>query len=230
MHIEVPAGGAAPTADAQVAASTPGAPATAPAPTQANANLSITPSASTTQAPIAAPAMSVAAISTGGQQQNPMTGILNNILQAVFAIPPMLQTPQQQPTQGCPCVVSPSPAQNDNTRTAAAPQTPSPTAPQTPSPNPLSAVPPTMTPVPQKPLQGRQFNENSRIAENKQTAAEQEPNILPIINNITQIVNNTRTISRGQTSLTRSTDGFNPLDSMGQLAGFAIGKGLRGLF
>jgi len=30
--------------------------------------------------------------------------------------------------------------------------------------------------------------------------------------------------------VTRSTDGFNPLDSIGQLAGFAIGKGLRGLF
>jgi hypothetical protein len=230
MHIEIPAGGAAPTADAQVAASTPGAPAAAPAPTQANANLSITPSASTAQAPIAAPVMSFAAIATGGQQQNPMTAILNNILQAAFAIPPMLQTPQQQPTQGCPCVVSPPPAQNDNTRTAAAPQTPSPTASQTPFPNPLSAVPPTMTPVPQKPLQGKQFNENSRTAENKQTAAEQEPVILPIINNNTQTVNNTRTISRGQISVTRSTDGFNPLDSVAQLAGFAIGKGLRGLF
>ena len=98
---------------------------------------------------------------------------------------------------------------------------------------PQAAPPPMNAPSmsPQRPVNpGIGFNQASRGMSIQQDMMDQMQNILPIIMNNTQYVNNTRTITRGQSSITRASDGFDPLATVAAVAGFAIGKGLRGLF
>jgi hypothetical protein len=84
---------------------------------------------------------------------------------------------------------------------------------------------------PQRPANpGIGFNQASRGMSIQQDMMDQMQNILPIIMNNTQYVNNTRTIIRGQSNVSRSPNGFDPLVTVASMAGFAIGKGLRGLF
>jgi hypothetical protein len=96
------------------------------------------------------------------------------------------------------------------------------------------AAPPQMnTPsmTPQRPANpGIAFNQASRGMSIEQDMMAQMQNILPIIMNNTQYVNNTRTITRGQSNVSRASNGFDPLVTVASIAGFAIGKGLRGLF
>lgn len=96
------------------------------------------------------------------------------------------------------------------------------------------AAPPSMNApsmMPQRPANpGIGFNQASRGISIQQDMMEQMQNVLPIIMNNTQYVNNTRTIIRGQSNISRASDGFDPLATVAAVAGFAIGKGLRGLF
>jgi hypothetical protein len=85
--------------------------------------------------------------------------------------------------------------------------------------------------MPQRPAnQGIAVNENSRGTTIQESLRTQVANWQPIVLNNTQIVNNTRTITRSQSVVPRSSDGFDPLATVAAVAGFAIGKGLRGLF
>ena len=98
---------------------------------------------------------------------------------------------------------------------------------------PQAAPPPMNAPsmMPQRPANpGIAFNQASRGMTIQQDMLSQMQNVLPIIMNNTQYVNNTRTIIRGQSNISRPTDGFDPLATVAAVAGFAIGKGLRGLF
>jgi hypothetical protein len=98
---------------------------------------------------------------------------------------------------------------------------------------PQASLPPMNSPymMPQRPgNQGIAFNQSSRGMAIQQDAISQMYNVLPIIMNNTQYVNNTRTIVRGQSFVSRPSDGFDPLATVAAVAGFAIGKGLRGLF
>jgi hypothetical protein len=98
---------------------------------------------------------------------------------------------------------------------------------------PQPSLPPMNAPsmTPQRPGNpGIAFNQASRGMDIQQNMMDQMQNILPIIMNNTQYVNNTRTITRGQSSISRASDGFDPLATVAAAAGFAIGKGLRGLF
>jgi hypothetical protein len=85
--------------------------------------------------------------------------------------------------------------------------------------------------TPQRPANpGIAFNQASRGMNIEEQMMEQMQNIMPIIFNNTQYVNNTRTITRGQSNVSRPSNGFDPLATVAAAAGFAIGKGLRGLF
>ena len=98
---------------------------------------------------------------------------------------------------------------------------------------PQAAPPPMNAPymMPQRPANpGIAFNQASRGMTIQQDMLSQMQNVLPIIMNNTQYVNNTRTIIRGQSNISRASDGFDPLATVAAVAGFAIGKGLRGLF
>lgn len=98
---------------------------------------------------------------------------------------------------------------------------------------PQAAPPPMNSPymMPQRPGNpGIAFNQASRGMTIQQDMLSQMQNVLPIIMNNTQYVNNTRTIIRGQSNVSRASDGFDPLATVAAAAGFAIGKGLRGLF
>ena len=109
---------------------------------------------------------------------------------------------------------------------AGGPQTAQGTTPQA-APPPMNA--PSM--VPQRPGNpGIAFNQASRGMTIQQDMLSQMQNVLPIIMNNTQYVNNTRTIIRSQPNISRASDGFDPLATVAAVAGFAIGKGLRGLF
>jgi hypothetical protein len=102
-----------------------------------------------------------------------------------------------------------------------------------PSTMPQAAPPPPNAPsmMPQRPANpGIAFNQASRGMNIEQEMMQQMQNILPIIMNNTQYVNNTRIINRGQSFVSRPSDGFDPLSTVAAAAGFAIGKGLRGLF
>jgi len=98
---------------------------------------------------------------------------------------------------------------------------------------PQAAPPPPTAPsmTPQRPANpGIAFNQASRGMNIEEQMMEQMQNIMPIIFNNTQYVNNTRTITRGQSNVSRPSNGFDPLATVAAAAGFAIGKGLRGLF
>jgi hypothetical protein len=98
---------------------------------------------------------------------------------------------------------------------------------------PQAAPPPMNAPsmMPQRPGNpGIAFNQASRGMTIQQDMMSQNQNVLPIIMNNTRIVNNTRMITRGQSNVSRDPKGFDPLTTVAAAAGFAIGKGLRGLF
>jgi hypothetical protein len=98
---------------------------------------------------------------------------------------------------------------------------------------PQASPPPMNSPymMPQRPSNpGIAFNQASRGMTIQQDMLSQMQNVLPIIMNNTQYVNNTRTIIRSQSNVSRASDGFDPLATVAAAAGFAIGKGLRGLF